>query len=117
MRSLETAAANVVRFPGPRATPAASSERAQKGLLDTVYTNGSLVIAADDRETKTMAARLQVFGFLNIAEVSMDGSVRRLRPSETMDISTARPWRLSRPSWDSAEVSVEFPAELPPISA
>jgi hypothetical protein len=113
MRSLETAAANVVRFPGPRATPAASSDRAQKGLLDTVYTNGSLVVAADDRETKTMAARLQVFGFLNIAEVSMDGSARRLRPSETMDVSAARPWRLSRPSWDSADDC----GELPPISA
>jgi hypothetical protein len=49
-----------------------------------------------------MAARLQVFGFLNIAEISMDGSARRLRPSETMDVSSARPWRLSRPSWDAA---------------
>ena len=96
----EALAANVVRFPGSRHT--ASAERDQKSLLDTIYNNGSILIAADDRETKTMAARLQVFGFLNIAEISMDGSARRLRPSETMDISSARPWRLSRPSWDAA---------------
>jgi hypothetical protein len=96
----EVLAANVVRFPGSRT--AASAERDQKGLLDTIYTNGALVVAAGDRETKAMAARLQVFGFLNIAEISMDGSARRLRPSETMEISTERPWRLSRPSWDAA---------------
>jgi hypothetical protein len=94
-------ATNVVRFPGTRGN--GSGERDQKSLLDTIYTNGVMVIAADDRDTKAMAARLQVFGFLNVAEVSMDGSVRRLRPSETMEISCARPWRLSRPSWDAAE--------------
>lgn len=96
MRS--SAATNVVRFPGSR-SPAAAG-RNQKGLLDTVYTSGALVIAADDRETKQMAARLQVFGFLNIAEISMDGSSRRLRPSEAADVSITRPWRLSRPSFD-----------------
>jgi hypothetical protein len=100
MHSLETLAPNIVRFPG--AKTAGSAERDQKSLLDTIYTNGSLVVAADDRDTKAMAARLQVFGFLNIAEISMDGSARRLRPSETMDVSSARPWRLSRPSWDAA---------------
>ena len=109
MRSLQTLpaeagapaavmSANVVRFPGPKGT--ASCDRDQKGLLDIVYTSGAMVVAADDRATKTMAARLQVFGFVNIAEISMDGSARRLRPSETMSPSTARPWRLSRPSWD-----------------
>jgi hypothetical protein len=96
-------ASNVVRFPGMRGPGA--GERDQKSLLDTIYTNGALVIAADDNATKSMAARLQVFGFLNIAEISMDGSARRLRPSETMEISTARPWRLSRPSWDAAEAA------------
>jgi hypothetical protein len=99
--SPEHLATNVVRFPGTRG--AQSGERDQKSLLDTIYNNGVMVIAADDRDTKAMAARLQVFGFLNVAEVSMDGSVRRLRPSETMEISCARPWRLSRPSWDAAE--------------
>ena len=63
-------------------------------------TSGSMVVAADDRATKSMAARLQVFGFLNIAEISMDGTARRLRPSEAADPSTVRPWRLSRPSFD-----------------
>ena len=93
-----SAATNVVRFPGPRSAP--SDNRSQRGLLDTVYTSGALVVAADDHGTKQMAARLQVFGFLNIAEVSMDGSARRLRPSEASDLSTSRPWRLSRPSFD-----------------
>lgn len=105
MRSAAPVATNVVRFPGPRAT--ASQNRDQKGLLDTVYTNGSFVIAADDRETKLMASRLQVFGFLNIAEVSMDGSIRPLRPSEAAKAAETRPWRLSRPSFD----------ELPPIAS
>ncbi len=100
----EILAPNVVRFPGMRG--AGAGERDQKSLLDTIYTNGAIVIAANDRETKAMAARLQVFGFLNIAEISMDGSARRLRPSETMEVSSARPWRLSRPSWDSAEAAV-----------
>jgi hypothetical protein len=104
MHSQSAAPSNVVRFPGPRATQTAN--RDQKGLLDTVYTNGSLVIAADDRETKMIASRLQIFGFLNIAEVRMDGSVRSLRPSEAATASLTRPWRLSRPSFD----------EIPPIA-
>ena len=103
--SLQSAApTNVVRFPGPRAHQ--SENRDQKGLLDTVYTNGSFVIAADDRETKMISSRLQIFGFLNIAEIRMDGSVRSLRPSEAAGASLARPWRLSRPSFD----------EIPPIA-
>jgi hypothetical protein len=104
MRPQSAAPTNVVRFPGPRAT--ASDNRDQKGLLDTVYTNGSFVVAADDRETKMIASRLQIFGFLNIAEIRMDGSARVLRPSEAAAASLTRPWRLSRPSFD----------ELPPIA-
>ena len=105
MRSSAAAVSeNVIRFPGPRA--ARSGERDQKGLLDTVYTSGVLVVAADDRETKSLASRLQVFGFLNIAEINTDGSARRLRPSEVSRLSTARPWRLSRPSFD----------QLPPLA-
>ena len=104
MRTQLAAETNVVRFPGPRATSSAATD--QKGLLDIVYTSGSFVVAADDRETKSMASRLQVFGFLNIAEVSMDGSVRPLRPSEAAKASLIRPWRLSRPSFD----------ELPPLA-
>ncbi|MGA0596658.1 hypothetical protein [Enterovirga sp. CN4-39] len=105
MRSQSVSSTNVVRFPGPRA--ARSENRDQKGLLDTVYTNGSFVIAAEDRETKMIASRLQIFGFLNIAEIRMDGSVRALRPSEAATTSLARPWRLSRPSFD----------ELPPAAS
>lgn len=98
MRSNQAAATNVIRFPGPRAAP--STPRDQRGLLDTVYTSGALVVGADDRATKAIAARLQVFGFLNIAEVSMDGSARRLKASEASAFLSQRPWRLSRPSFD-----------------
>lgn len=104
MRTACDAPSNVVRFPGPRA--ARFDGRDQKGLLDTVYTNGAFVVSAADRDTKAIAARLQVFGFLNIAELGADGSARRLRPSETATTSTNRPWRLSRPSFD----------ELPPLA-
>lgn len=89
---------NVVRFPGPRGRPSAA--RDQRALLDTVYTQGVMVVAAADRDTKTMASQLQVFGFLNIAEVSQDGSARRLKASESASTSTERPWRLTRPSFD-----------------
>lgn len=98
MSSAAATSTNVIRFPGPRAVKTNNTE--QKGLLDTVYTNGALMVAADDRETKALASRLQVFGFLNVAEIENDGSARRLRPSEVSKLSTARPWRLSRPSFD-----------------
>ncbi|MDB5592476.1 hypothetical protein [Enterovirga sp.] len=104
MRSSAAVSSNVIRFPGPRAAP--RDGRDQRGLLDTVYTSGALVVAADDRETKSLASRLQVFGFLNIAEITLDGSTRKLRPSEVSALSTERPWRLSRPSFD----------ELPPLA-
>ena len=98
MSAVVATSSNVIRFPGPRTAKSSNTE--QKGLLDTVYTNGALMVAADDRETKALASRLQVFGFLNISEINTDGSARRLRPSEVSRLSTARPWRLSRPSFD-----------------
>ena len=104
MRSNSAANTNVIRFPGPRA--AATQTRDGRGLLDTVYTSGVLVVAAQDRETKAMASRLHVFGFLNIAEIRPDGEARRLRASEVAGLSNANPWRLSRPSFD----------ELPPLA-
>ena len=107
MRTQNAAAqTNVVRFPGPRSAGSQTNTRDQKSLLDTVYTNGAFVVAADDRETKSLASRLQIFGFLNISEVSMDGSLRSLRPSEAASASLSRPWRLSRPIWD----------DLPPLA-
>lgn len=96
MRTSYQAATNVVRFPGARGRPCA--QRDQKGLMDTVYTMGSLCVSAEDRETKSMAARLQVFGFLLIDELQPDGTARRLKASETMHASATRPWRISKPS-------------------
>ena len=88
--------ANVVAFKGARRT--ASPRRDQKGLMEAVYTAGSLPIQADDRETKTMASRLQIFGFVIIEQVEADGSLRKLRPSEAVETTATRPWRVSRPS-------------------
>ena len=96
MDSKYGSAANIVRFPGPRAT--SSPQRDQKSLMDAVYAAGSLPIAAEDRATKAMATRLTIFGFVVIDEVQKDGSTRRLRPSEAIHVSTAHPWRVSRPS-------------------
>ncbi|TDR93671.1 hypothetical protein [Enterovirga rhinocerotis] len=99
MSSSAAVSSNVIRFPGPRALKSSKTE--QKGLLDMVYTSGAMMVAADDRETKALASRLQVFGFLNISEINTDGSARKLRPSEVARLSMTRPWRLSRPSFDA----------------
>ena len=66
--------------------------------MDAVYAAGSLPIAADDRATKDMATRLNIFGFVVIDEVHPDGTSRRLRPSEAFHTSTTHPWRVSKPS-------------------
>ena len=90
-------ATNVVAF--RRTTrPQSHSRRDQKHLMEAVYSAGSLPIVADDRETKAMAARLQLFGFIVIEEVEADGTTRRLRSSEAVEASLARPWRVSKPS-------------------
>ncbi|MBZ6077727.1 hypothetical protein [Microvirga puerhi] len=66
--------------------------------MDAVYAAGSLPVAAEDRVTKTIATRLAIFGFVVLDEVQVDGTVRRLRPSEAIRLSTAHPWRVSRRS-------------------
>jgi len=66
--------------------------------MDAVYAAGSLPIQADDRATKDMATRLNIFGFVVIDEVLSDGTARRLRPSEAFQASTLHPWRVSKPS-------------------
>lgn len=66
--------------------------------MDAVYAAGSLPIAAGDRSTKTLATRLTIFGFVVLDEVQADGTARRLRASEAAHLSTAHPWRISRPS-------------------
>lgn len=99
---------NVVRFPGPRVS-AYSSRRDQKSLMDAVYAAGSLPVAAEDRATKAMATRLNIFGFVVIDEVRSDGTTRRLRPSEAFQTSTAHPWRVSKPS-SPYRLSAPWPA-------
>ena len=66
--------------------------------MEAVYSAGSLPVVAEDRETKAMAARLQLFGFVVIDEIQANGSTRRLRSSQAIEVSLARPWRVSKPS-------------------
>jgi len=89
-------ASNVVAF--QQARPQSYSRRDQKNLMEAVYSAGSLPVLADDGATKAMAARLQLFGFVVIEEIAADGTTRRLRSSEAMEASLARPWRVLKPS-------------------
>lgn len=89
-------ASNVVAF--RQARPQSYSRRDQKHLMEAVYTAGSLPVVADDRETKAMAARLQLFGFVVIDEIQANGTARRLRSSEAIEASLSHPWRVSKPS-------------------
>ena len=96
MQTGQDQATNVVAFRQSR--PQSHSRRDQKHLMEAVYSAGSLPVVADDREAKAMAARLQLFGFVVIDEIGPDGTARRLRSSEAVDASLARPWRVSKPS-------------------
>jgi hypothetical protein len=66
--------------------------------MEAVYAAGSLPGAPNDRLTKVTAAGLQLFGFVVVEEVQADGSLRRLKASETIQAATARPWRVSKSS-------------------
>ncbi|HMB10653.1 hypothetical protein [Saliniramus sp.] len=93
----EPRSATIVRFPG--GSSGASAFRDQKSLMDAVYSAGSIPVSATDRATKRMAARLQVLGFFEINEVTGDGALRRLRPSEAILADEARPWRIAKPAF------------------
>ena len=98
------ASTNIVPFRSARRQ--ASPRRDQKGLMEAVYTAGSLPLQAGDRESKMMAARLQVFGFVVIDEIQADGTLRRIRPSEAMEARTNRPWRVSKPSFSGLAIGI-----------
>ena len=101
---------NVVPFrrgQGRGWTPSAGRSD-QRGFMDAVYAVGSLPVAAEDRETKLMASRLQVYGFVVVDEVSADGTLRRLRPSEAIRVGRERPWRVSKSSLEASR-SVTIP--------
>lgn len=91
-----SALGNVVPF--RRVRTGSEPGRDQKGLLEAVYNAASLPVGAQDRATKLMASRLQVFGLVVVDEVTADGTLRRLRPSESMHAAPGRPWRVSKPS-------------------
>ena len=94
------------RLNGWGATPAQAPNSAlaarrvdQRALMDAVYATGTLAVAAGDRDTKLIASRLQVYGFLIVEEVAETGEARRLRPSEAIRAATERPWRVSKASY------------------
>lgn len=89
---------NVIPF--RRSAPAGLPKRDQKSFMDAVYMAASLPVAAEDSDTKMMASRLQVFGFVVIDELTPEGELRRLRPSESMRAAPGRPWRVSKPSFE-----------------
>ncbi|HKH97452.1 MAG TPA: hypothetical protein VKA39_13120 [Beijerinckiaceae bacterium] len=76
--------------------------------MEAVYAAGSLPVAPDDRLTKVTAAGLQLFGFVVVEEVQADGSLRRLKASETIQAATTRPWRVSKCSF--AQTSFGIPS-------
>ena len=96
MRTGPEQATNVVAFRQTRQQ--SHSRRDQKHVMEAVYAAGSLPVVAEDRATKAMAARLQLYGFVVIDEIQADGTARRLRPSEAVAASPVRPWRVSKPS-------------------
>ncbi|MCJ2047013.1 hypothetical protein MKK58_21095 [Methylobacterium sp. J-078] len=121
MGSVPATMDNVVPFrrtaprPQQTATPARGSVAArrseQRALMDAVYATGSLAVAAGDRETKLIASRLQVYGFLLVEEIGADGTPRRLRPSEAIRARTDFPWRLSKARYGaSTGLAVTIPA-------
>lgn len=120
MGSVPATMNNVVPFrrmsrPPQAAAPARGSVAArrseQRALMDAVYATGSLSVAAGDRDTKLVASRLQVYGFLTIEEIAADGSTRRLRPSEAIRARADCPWRLSKASYGGgASLAVSIPA-------
>jgi hypothetical protein len=106
-------ATNVVAF--QRTRPQSHSRRDQKHLMEAVYSAGSLPVMAEDRETKAMAARLQLYGFVVIEEIQTDGTARRLRSSQAVEASPERPWRVSKPPLGGKGIGVAdvSPASLP----
>ena len=91
--------------------PRSRSRSDQRNLMDAVYATGSLRVPADDRETKLIASRLQVYGFLLVEEIGANGTPRRLRPSEAIRARTDFPWRLSKARYGAGTgLAVTIPA-------
>lgn len=97
---MSSSASSAVLIPFPvRRAPVPALERSrqlEKRLMDAVFASGGLEIAADDVSAKRLAARLQILGFVAIAEIGEGGDTRRLRPSEAIEAELGKPWRLTR---------------------
>ena len=90
---------NVIRFPtkqalsNPNRIPRSLD---RKAFLDVVHACGTLLVAGDDRISRSHAIRLSVLGLVAIDEIANDGTLRRLRSSEAFLSETSRPWRVSK---------------------
>lgn len=91
--STSTATA-VIGLENRRARRAPSRE--PKSLLEHVYAEGSLLVRADDRPARMVAAMLGRLGFLVLDEIGPEGSVRRLAPREMSLAAGTNPWRASK---------------------
>ena len=84
----------IIGFDNRRAQKAPLRE--PKRLLERVYTEGSLLVRADDRPARIVAAMLGRLGFLILDEIGPEGAVTRLTSAE-MRLASPHPWRVSKP--------------------
>lgn len=82
----------VIGLEARRARAAPRQNPAQ--LMERVYSAGSLVLRADDRPAKGVAAMLAALGLVVVDELRPDGSVERLGPGRFRGASPASPWRV-----------------------
>ena len=105
MLSGSSTVTNVIRFPSKQALSNPNRiprSLDRKAFLDVVHACGTLLLSWDDRISRSHAIRLSVLGLVAIDEVTNDGTLRRLRPSEAFLSDSHRPWRVSRFSGKSA---------------
>jgi hypothetical protein len=90
----EAVSAAVIGFESHKARTA--PRREPRSLMEAVYSAGSVVLRADDRSARMVAAILGRLGFFCVDEMRPDGAVRRLGPSEMRLNACAHPWRVSK---------------------
>lgn len=110
MTPSETIAPTVIGLESRRARNAPPRE--PKSLLETVYSAGSLLVRADDRPARMVAATLARFGFLVVDEICPDGEVRRLEPGVAGMAARGHPWRVSKPDLGAPGVVGRADAKL-----
>jgi hypothetical protein len=87
-----TASATVIGFEARRAQGAPWRDPTR--LLDAVHSADFILLRADDRPAKAVAAILAGLGFLLVEEIAPDGAARRLHPGQFRSASPRCPWRV-----------------------